>query len=101
MPKSFSEKADKSKTIFETLSAAIVFHADLAENQDHDVQQLEAEGGDDVMLDEALLHPTSEFSFYKRIKWVVEQVVFVLSMEWLVYVDPELNCCVHRIKLFQ
>ncbi len=74
------------KTIFETPSASIVFHVDLAEDQDHDVQQLEAEGGDDVMLDEALLHPTSEFSFRKRIKWVVvEQIVFVLPMEWLIY----------------
>ncbi len=41
---------------------SIVFHADLAENQDHNVQELEAEGGNDVMLDEALLHPTSDQS---------------------------------------
>ncbi len=38
----------------------------LAENQDHDVQQLETEGGDDVMLDEALLHPTSDQSHIRR-----------------------------------
>jgi hypothetical protein len=38
----------------------------LAENQDHDVQKFEAEGGDDVMLDEALLHPTSDQSHIRR-----------------------------------
>jgi hypothetical protein len=81
LPKQFSKKAYKRKTDFETPSAAIVFHADLAENQDHDVQQLEAEGGDDVMLDEALLHTTSEFSFHKSIKMGTGQVVFVLPME--------------------
>ncbi len=44
------------------LNQDLFFHADLAENQDHDIKQLETEGGDDVMLDEAFLHQTSDQS---------------------------------------
>jgi hypothetical protein len=58
--KTFCPNNSQRKLIKGRRSAAIVFHVDLAENQDHDVQKFEAEGGDDVMLDEALLHPTSD-----------------------------------------